>query len=73
MYIKLVDNFQKNITLSTRNKLVGRLDSISSAVDVALWLQPLHHRACLETYRTLVRLQTEVRDRTVARAGPHSR
>jgi len=39
---------------------------------VALELQLLHHRASLETYRTLVRLQIEVRDRTVARTGPHS-
>ena len=42
----------------TESKLVGRDGNI--------------HRASLETYRTLVRLQTEIRDRTVARIGPHS-
>ena len=40
---------------------------------VALELQLIHHRASLETLRALESLQTEIRDRTLARIGPHSR
>ncbi len=76
------DNFLRILRLfkNPRNYIDQFIEKISRkvreyipAVGVALELQLLHHRASLEPYRTLVRLQTEVRDRIVARTGPHSR
>jgi len=57
---------------SSRNNLAGGSQKWGVRREGCVMALAITQRTTLETYRTVVRLQIEVRDRTLARTGPHS-